>query len=301
MGCWNETCGFTRLPIKNGDRVVVVITASPMPSYAESYVYYNDKAVMHGMAFRGEYDDYGSVENIDCNPLLQDFLLKQEYYEKTRSEEIKKFVPKTMENLCDKISEGCIYIGKSIRTNEGAALRLFMMHEELYDILMNHYKNRKCYKSDITEHEVAVFDINGFIREFRKWEAPEPDNERKWYMKARLSAYCYAREYVFFPLFIDYLGQLILLQDNQEVVDLLVERYEFASIMSLSRNGFFGLCGQGSQSREMMMHKLIAEFTLKKIQETVDEAREWDEEGQQSSEEEILEEVGFVPRELKNN
>src|SRR5579885_552791 len=71
MGCWCETCGVTQLPINAGDKVRVFVMIS-QDSYAfddggfggGGTCYTTDRWAPIGPPIRGEYDDYGGVENI---------------------------------------------------------------------------------------------------------------------------------------------------------------------------------------------------------------------------------------------
>lgn len=59
MGCWNESCAITRLPIFSGEKVV-------------AFVICMDDFMWHGMSgkpylacFHGTYNDYGSLEELE--------------------------------------------------------------------------------------------------------------------------------------------------------------------------------------------------------------------------------------------
>jgi hypothetical protein len=60
MGCWNSTCLLSGLSIEEGDRVVLFPFAS-----------YNQLCMI---PFRGSYNDYGCITNIDANPLHDELI-----------------------------------------------------------------------------------------------------------------------------------------------------------------------------------------------------------------------------------
>lgn len=60
MGCWNGSCQATGLSIASGDRIVL------MPLLPK----YDGKIVPCLIPLRGEYDDGGSIRNIDRNSLV---------------------------------------------------------------------------------------------------------------------------------------------------------------------------------------------------------------------------------------
>ena len=69
MGCWNETCAVTQIPIMSGDPVALVLLTK-VDRHAENhsgFCYANDIWTPKFLPVFGEYDDYGSVENIQEN------------------------------------------------------------------------------------------------------------------------------------------------------------------------------------------------------------------------------------------
>ena len=79
MGCWNETCGLTQLPICGGDpvRMFLIVERKPPRGYTRDHVmhYSSDLWRPYGLPIKGTYDEYGGLENIeeDC---MSDFLLE---------------------------------------------------------------------------------------------------------------------------------------------------------------------------------------------------------------------------------
>lgn len=78
MGCWNETCGLTQMPICGGDPVrmfLIVENAYPRGSRDCCISYGTELWRPFGLPLKGTYDEYGRLENIeeDC---MSDFLLE---------------------------------------------------------------------------------------------------------------------------------------------------------------------------------------------------------------------------------
>lgn len=80
MGCWNETCGLTQMPICGGDKVrlfLLVEHAYPKHLGPRDHVmhYSADLWRPFGLPLKGTYDEYGGLEDIeeDC---MSDFLLE---------------------------------------------------------------------------------------------------------------------------------------------------------------------------------------------------------------------------------
>lgn len=81
MGCWNETCGLTQMPICGGDKVrMFLIVEHAYPRHLSSH---RDVCISYGtelwrpfgLPLKGTYDEYGRIEEIeeDC---MSDFLLE---------------------------------------------------------------------------------------------------------------------------------------------------------------------------------------------------------------------------------
>lgn len=67
MGCWNETCAITNLPIRAGDPVVLMFLSKVMHSTEQDHAghcYANSVWTPRALPIYGKYDDYGSLEDI---------------------------------------------------------------------------------------------------------------------------------------------------------------------------------------------------------------------------------------------
>jgi hypothetical protein len=69
MGCWNETCGITQLPIKSGDPValVFIVNVGSRNRNHSGFCYINDEWSPKFLPIFGTYNDYGGLENIQEN------------------------------------------------------------------------------------------------------------------------------------------------------------------------------------------------------------------------------------------
>lgn len=69
MGCWNETCAITQMPIRWEDPVVLVFLAKVDQSTDShnGFCYTNAIWTPKFLPVFGKYDDYGGVENIEEN------------------------------------------------------------------------------------------------------------------------------------------------------------------------------------------------------------------------------------------
>ncbi len=71
MGCWNETCVLTRAPIHYGASVVALNTVHG-PQYREPAGGGFKTTLLFGLPFKGKYDDYGGIDNLE-RPELAEF------------------------------------------------------------------------------------------------------------------------------------------------------------------------------------------------------------------------------------
>lgn len=80
MGSWNGTCGISKMPIRYGDRVKLVLL-KPTEHYksvstGSGFCNASDMYTPICLPITGEYNDYGCIENIDEQPELFDLIIK---------------------------------------------------------------------------------------------------------------------------------------------------------------------------------------------------------------------------------
>lgn len=78
MGCWNETCGITQMPIEGGDPVrLFLLVQDSHPRSKEDCLMHYSTAMWRpfGLPLKGTYDEYGRIENIE-EDVLSDYLLE---------------------------------------------------------------------------------------------------------------------------------------------------------------------------------------------------------------------------------
>jgi len=79
MGCWNETCMLTHLPILVGERTVAVLIAQQHATH-NSNCYPDGVFQPISLPITGDYDDYGGLENIERNAAVLLGLSETELY-----------------------------------------------------------------------------------------------------------------------------------------------------------------------------------------------------------------------------
>ena len=105
MGSWNETCGISQLPIRPGEKVRVLFIVG-RPPYSDNNrtggIYYVDDIYYpYALPVRGEYGDYGYIENVveDWNTEHIINLLKRDMVEKELGENKYHDPPTKKDNL----------------------------------------------------------------------------------------------------------------------------------------------------------------------------------------------------------
>lgn len=72
MGCWNETCMISQLPIPVGERIKYFVLLSNYPNNLPQRMYYtHDIYAPIYLPLTGDYDDYGGIENIEKDVAFQ--------------------------------------------------------------------------------------------------------------------------------------------------------------------------------------------------------------------------------------
>lgn len=125
MGCWNETCGITQLPITDGDEVVVYLL--------REYGYQNVWSLIP-VPFFGIYDDYGWIETDDpqqskCNGISEYFhnleMLKRD----------DAFV--SLERIAECIRDESGVFRNSVGHKQKCVMEFFMIHKRVWLDLSN--------------------------------------------------------------------------------------------------------------------------------------------------------------------
>lgn len=159
MGCFNGTCGVSGMPIRHGDRIVAYMISVPnKPFRPDGYCYPDDYAYPICLPFRGSYNDYGGIEEID----LKDPTLP--ITAKLLGLDLKNFE----EDLKEKLDEGAYEERGSIKVKMGfrdeVRASLWFCHERIHDAFAKDNDSKHWYTDepmrDIYERMLpGVFDI----------------------------------------------------------------------------------------------------------------------------------------------
>ena len=145
MGCWDETCMLTHLPIIVGEKTVAVFIAQKRNSLDTCY---SDSIFAPiSLPFFGQYDDYGRLENIAKDDVALKILHDNDFFQEKNG----TFTPveATTDNWEDQLIQllnmarhGELYIRDSAMSSGYAPVWLSFMRQDFFDFGVNIVKNQ---------------------------------------------------------------------------------------------------------------------------------------------------------------
>jgi len=286
MGSWNETCALTNLPIKEGERAVWIPLISngygtEETTYCEAWHLFKQA----GFVFRGTYNDYGALENIDDTPQAR---LTLEYFKNQISEDAIELVSKgvkndykldTLEDLVKIIEREYLahlnpiqIIGARYKRNYGQ----MMIHEKAYDAVLENMKER-CGYGDTKP--TAVY-LEQRIRDWLSIPIPYEKDSVDYSQTIFLKVLKDYGENRFISKLHDSLDDahfylLRIFEDKlEDLIPALVDTIMFCDALGLLRKMYAPQCGKGGQGNEMYLHKLLCYFVTEHINDAFNEFEE---------------------------
>lgn len=164
MGSFNHKCNFSQLPARYGDRIVVLVGVKSLnnPVTVDNFAPGNSFTPI-SVPIRGEYDDYGGIQNVDKTPGI-------EALEKFFGMNVVKIV-----ECAERIAAGC-------------QNQIMDDYEKIHKIIdaIPSYSNKMEF-SYIMEHE-KVFDVmlatnDSAVKDRYYWQIPHECMEELGYTK----------------------------------------------------------------------------------------------------------------------
>lgn len=267
MGCWNGTCGISNLPIKQGEEIVLFIVKEKnlFTCNGGGYCYPTDLFEPISLPIIGEYNDYGSIENIKNEELILPKIRKM-FEEKNLIYPLDGISDLDMNTaslsqIIREIERGNIralespsiiklYELEGITKSKFLNVGIIMFHKKLYDTLIKKSYNfgyKKRYLDIIENSKDSV----GFL-----------DNIEKvilWYASR-----------IPFEFTVDYLIDSVLNSDDK-LLDKIVEVHTINSVLSSLRKSWIPQCGAGSQGYADDEYLELANFIIEKYNEEQEE------------------------------
>ena len=140
MGCWNATCMGFHLPILAGEPVIAFVL---MENPYEPHGTYSTTEYTPILAIRGEYDEYGGLEEIkDRDAVLAMLRAIPDVKARSAKGRPSPYVPETVNDFIEKCSAG-LYVAESSATGSTGrkaplALRVVFMKPAFLDTCASH-------------------------------------------------------------------------------------------------------------------------------------------------------------------
>jgi len=257
MGCWNETCGLTSLPIHAGEEIIVfILRRMESASGGKSYAYNDDYAPVC-LPFAAKYNECGAFEDVENEKFLLNELHRFDFYyrEDIDEEQYKKV---ELDNIEIFINE-YMYLYVNFN-NKKHSVSIWMCHKGIYEALLNSISNRKVYNATYNLYERNRRIIEQYLQEARGYVNYGIKYDDEDY--ARRSIQFYVRN-------VDVTAQYfyeMAVEDHTDYVAQLTEYLCFCWVLNLLRKGFYVQTGTGSQSDELYLHKIMSEWVMKYIE-----------------------------------
>lgn len=275
MGCWNETCMLSNIPILSGDPVVCYIThENTMTGSIEHSI--RDHQVPISFGLRGVYNDYGCISKIKDDPaakwsfMLLKYLKKHEslvledrYGERSEPDTFVEYLKAIeRERLAIRKEDTILYLLPESRSiARDAKLNLVFIHEKLHDSFLNEFLNREVYSEDKPFLKAYRKHYSDHVKAVEKEEIFLSDDG--WWVRKCFSLYN-IQHYKRF-----YMNHFK--KSATELRDLFINFLAFEAGMELSRISWRVPYHGGSQYVEYRGPQIVQEFVSEKINEVLKE------------------------------
>lgn len=301
MGCWNATCNVTNLPIRYGEKVVLIPLAKVKEKCEFNVCYPTDVFVPFGLPIFGEYDEYGRIENVETVEENKEHLMKNfnYFYGKSDGAETQYELAEKKDNFEDFVQRilccqgGCFIKTDSMLHKDGMVeINYMMIHYEAYKIMVDEIANRKPYDSKINMRETItnrtlekIAKVRDEIENYKKLQKElaekQVDDERRTVLFGMMEFECIRdlSKTVFSigmlnPCAVAWHGlaqKLIDGANSEALIEQSTNIHLFTQALSCLRKGYLCDSGAGSQSEETRMHYLIAKFVMKHLRDYANE------------------------------
>lgn len=248
MGDWNQTCGLSRLAIRPGDKVVLLILNQSTESncYGNGFCYSNEIHKPVVTPIKAEYFNYGEFKNVEENLLVKSYLNKIVDYKLKEIPESNFLINNYLDNIISNplnIQEINFSIEDIVNylINQGdlPGISYMVFHRNLFYGLIKDFGNRILFDKEIPYRE---FLTECFHRNLE-------------YIQSRLTS-------INGESFIDLIKILKSVNKLDIIKDDLIDLIIFDRLMNVSRMYYTPQSGVGSQCEEYEVHRIIAEFVL---------------------------------------
>lgn len=294
MGCWNETCGVTQLPIKYGDKIRAFIlmdnTYKGKVKGGGNY-YPNDEWVPFGIAIQGTYDDYGGVEDIVENETTQLMLdTIKDGWSIDGEDKSRYSIPDTKDLKLSDVLNGVERGAARYNTisQKDKTLGIMYVLEEVYQSMMDFNPIGTHFKEPGFEYKP---ERNIFFEELKNWyekalkdfaSLPSENDKTRFFFRMVAADIFFARHrdnglcYVLRNKFIELIEAVVPFDDAkvQAWCQPLWEMSHFQYTMMRARKLWHPQSGKGSQDRDLDIYKKLQEAANRVIMKREQESEE---------------------------
>jgi hypothetical protein len=302
MGCWNETCSISNLPILYGEEVVLIPLISNNILLNGESCYITDAYTPLSLPIYGKYNDYGGVEDAktikeneefllnlnfyefsdnSCNALSKDLVLEAFDHATLKNPEYllraivnkRDKTPKTYNSLdemfeCLDPENTILKYAKYYSGDEYKNMNYMMIHKDLYKKLVDEVSSRTPLNKEETIRDLMRERIIEYIKFMRDNSLTCTKDLAAFFGSHVENLRLYETPNIS-PLRYNYFIGKLIEKDNKELLEALLDAIMFDEALCSMRKGYFITSGQGSQDMEYHLHEILANFIMEHSEEVV--------------------------------
>lgn len=282
MGCWNETCMLSNLPILSGEKVYAFILEQAVVARLTHHSYPDEMWTPFIFFFEGEYDDYGGLEKMR-GPMLKTIVdtIKEDLLEiPSQPLSARKPILKesfTAEVMIDSLAEGrlCLTNVKNVYDDrEKIQLTNVFIKKQILDGILSEYRTETFSHKENKNLVIGFKDLKKTFEESIEflWNLPIEDSElrclRLDHYDLEMGKWLGDFRYGTIPLNLVIFDAL----KNRDAATLKEIAYQCAVsvwlkfFMNDARKIWSPQSGSGSQSTDMNAQALLISLAAKEIQ-----------------------------------
>ena len=259
MGCWNQTCGISHLPILSDDEVIVIPLVETNESRSIVACSYDDNYAPLCFPIVGKYDEYGCIEDAKVSENTMELLKSL----KIVWEDDEPYEMKTIEEFIEDIEHYNIYLKTNSLINDKSRIKCVFYNKKLYDTLVEEFAKQKPYyqkEGDFTLSELYTEALETIAKNYSNDRYEDAYDLELAYMKVmKISSYGYSFLENFIRMFLKEKSDVSALRAfNEELLNYKL----FVLAISTGRYGFGTLSGAGSQESCVLVQRIVAKFIL---------------------------------------
>lgn len=251
MGCWNETCQLTNLPIQRNDPVMLLITIQRYNLNPQYYI--DDQAIPFCLPITGIYNEYGCIDDPKIHPYTETLLTKTRFYDTETHIELNMDLNELLRAICE--NKVCIIAKPETTPNQSVykQLGVCFYHWYPYNLVIHELRKtsdpKNSYQDRYEKLKIHQLTLLKQIQDLKEMQCtPDvppliPKYGKPWNMT---QAY-----------------QQTLTEDQvSPYIRKLVNFLDFCNALAILRRGFFGYSGKGSQTTGLKLHKTLAQWII---------------------------------------